>query len=436
MSFADLDLDPQLIEAIDKMGLTTPTSIQQLAIPHALDGSDLLASAPTGTGKTLAFLLPAIQHLLDFPRQKPGSPRILILTPTRELANQISEEAEKLTAGTNLKVGAIIGGISYQIQEDVLTKNMDLVVATPGRLMEYVDAEAFDCREVDQLILDEADRMLDMGFIKEMDRIAGECRWRKQTSLFSATLEGKGLKGFARDVLEDPVSVNADSSRKESGKIHQWIYLADNAKHKLELLKTILQDEEVTHTVVFVKTRERLTVLVSKLDEAGIKCGFLRGEMDQERRNLAMARFKSGEVNVLIATDVAARGIDVVDISHVINYDMPRTADIYVHRIGRTARAGKKGTAISLVEAHDMEILSKIERYTDQSLKRRIIKELRPENKESKAPVKKKPGVDPKKLSAARRQEASKVITAKQTAKKKAKSKKSKGKPSWAGKAK
>jgi ATP-dependent RNA helicase SrmB len=445
MSFASLDLDQHLLNAVAKMGHTRPTSIQNLVIPPAMDERDIMASAPTGTGKTLAFLLPAVQRLIDYPRRKGGSARILVLTPTRELAVQISEVAQQLVEGTKLIVGNIIGGISYQAQEDIIMGSVDIVIATPGRLMEYIDAEAFDCREVECLILDEADRMLDMGFIAEMDRIAGEARWRKMTALFSATLEGKGLRDFARDVLNNPVQLNAEVTRRESGKILQYVHLADSPEHKLKLLAAILEQEpeqdQVNKMIVFVKTRDRLAQLVAQLAELNIRCNYLRGEMDQEKRNLSLRQFKEGTTNILIATDVAARGIDVPDITHVINYDMPRGADVYVHRIGRTARGGKKGTAISIIEAHDIDMLAKIERYTDQVLKRRVIKELRPQNKEAKLSLRKakKPAV---KKGKAREEELKRLQKEKRQQKKldlgkqRHRTVKSKGKPSWAGKGK
>ncbi|MEH6453490.1 MAG: ATP-dependent RNA helicase SrmB [Psychromonas sp.] len=446
MSFESLELDHHLLNAIARIGHTRPTSIQNLAIPPAMEERDIMASAPTGTGKTLAFLLPAIQRLIDFPRRKGGSARILVLTPTRELATQISEVAKQLTEGTDLVVGNIIGGISYETQEEVITDTVDIVIATPGRLMEYIDSEAFDCREVETLILDEADRMLDMGFISAMDRIAGETRWRKHTALFSATLEGKGLREFCREVLNDPIQLTAEVSRRESGKIMQWIHLADSPEHKLQLLATILQqpsiaDEQENKMIVFVKTRDRLAELVAQLAELEISCNYLRGEMDQEKRNLALTQFKAGNVNILIATDVAARGIDVPDITHVINFDMPRSPDVYVHRIGRTARGGKKGTAISLIEAHDIDMVAKVERYTDQILKRRVIKGLRPTHKEAQL-SQRKPKKKPTKKSKDRAVELKKEQKAKRLKKKEDMGKqrhhkvKAKGKPSWAGKGK
>lgn len=445
MSFASLELDQHLLDAVASMGHTRPTSIQSLVIPAAMDERDIMASAPTGTGKTLAFLLPAVQRLLDFPKRKGSSARILILTPTRELALQISEVAKQLTEGTSFVVGNIIGGVAYQEQEELITGKVDIVIATPGRLMEYIDAEAFDCREVECLILDEADRMLDMGFINEMDRIAGETRWRQMTALFSATLEGKGLTEFARDVLEDPVQLEAQVTRRESGKILQYVHLADDASHKLQLLAAILTEpdehKQQRKFIVFVKTRERLAELVAQLSELSIACSFLRGEMDQDKRINALRQFKEGEVNILIATDVAARGIDVPDITHVINYDMPRSADVYVHRIGRTARGGKKGTAISLIEAHDMEILGKVERYTKQPLKRRIIKELRPKNREAKVATRKPkskkttPKKGPARDKALKRLQQEKRQKKKQElGKQRHRDAKSKGKPNWAAK--
>ncbi len=398
MQFAELDLDPTLLNAIDQIGFSQPTSIQHLAIPEILDGRDVLASAPTGTGKTAAFLIPAIQHLLDFPRKDPGFARVLIMTPTRELAYQVHEQCEKLAKGTHLQIGVVTGGINYGSHKDIFEKNNDILIATPGRLMEYLETENFHAENVEMLILDEADRMLDMGFRKEMLRICDEARNRRQCLLFSATLEGDSVELFAERILNDPALVEATPSRKEKGKIHQWIFMADNYEHKLDLLTHHLKDESVHKAIVFVKTRERLETLVGELYQRDIKTTWLRGEMPQDKRMSAMQSFHTGRTKILVATDVAARGIDVEDISHVFNFDMPRTADIYVHRIGRTGRAGKKGTAISFIEAHDFLMLGKVERYTEEKLKRRVIKGLEPKHKEPKAPPKKKK--DPAKIKA------------------------------------
>ena len=408
MTFEELELDEALCHAVADMGFDTPTSIQELVIPHALDGRDILASAPTGTGKTAAFLLPACQFLLDYPRRQPGATRILILTPTRELALQVYEQALAITKHTQIVCGVITGGINYGTDKETLSKNLDILVATPGRLLEHIEKEAADCRDIECLILDEADRMLDMGFSTVVNQIAAEARWRKQNLLFSATLEGKGVKTFAHDILNNPEVIEANPSRKEKNKIHQWYHLADDMNHKQALLVNILKQETTTSAVVFVKTRERLQMLKDFLASKDIPVCWLQGEMPQDKRIAALARFKSGEVPILLATDVAARGIDVPNVSHVINFDMPRKADVYVHRIGRTGRAGAKGTAISLVEAHDFDMIAKTARYMGEPLKARVIDELRPKNKT--------PKIGPKK----------KKVKAKDKAKAKAKSKKKK----------
>ncbi|GMQ47562.1 ATP-dependent RNA helicase SrmB [Vibrio sp. 10N] len=405
-TFAELDLDPVLLEAIDEMGFSRPTDIQAQAIPQALDARDILASAPTGTGKTASFAIPAIQYLLDFPRKKAGPARILILTPTRELAMQVAEQATALAKYTRLKVATITGGVTYDSHAATLAETQDIVVATPGRLMEYIEAERFDCRAIEWLVLDEADRMLDLGFGPTVDRLSAECRWRKQTLLFSATLEGRGVEGFTADLLKNPAELEAQPSTRERKKITQWYHRADDASHKLNLLKHILT-EQAQRTIVFVKTRERLGELRQQLDSAQIPCSWIQGEMLQDRRNNAISRFRDGQVNVLLATDIAARGIDLPDVSHVINYDMPRSADVYLHRIGRTARAGKKGIAISIVEAHDQPMMDRVARYTKETIKERFIDGMRPTHKK---PVfkKKKPKKDDKKKAVKKKKSAKK----------------------------
>ena len=387
--FEKFDLDSELLASIQKIGYTKPTSIQELVIPEAMIGKDILASAPTGTGKTAAFLLPVAQHLLDYPRTKPGFPRVLILTPTRELAIQIGEDSEQITELTKIKTGVITGGVNYGSHSDILTSTTDILVATPGRLMEYIENEQFDAREIEILILDEADRMLDLGFSETINRIVAEARWRKQTMLFSATLKSAGVSNFAEEVLNDPIFLESSPSRKEKAVIHQWIHLADNTDHKLNMLVNTLKQEGVERTVVFANKRETVQTLSGKLYAEELPCVWLEGKMPQDKRNKAIERFKNGEVKVLVATDVAARGLDIDDITHVINFDMPRKVDIYIHRIGRTGRAGNKGTAISLVEAHDMGVIGKIERYTKERLSRRFIQGLRPNNKESRVVNKK-----------------------------------------------
>ena len=429
MSFDTLDLDDALLQAVRELGFSRPTSIQQQVIPVAMEGRDIMASAPTGTGKTAAFLLPCLQHLLDFPRRKPGAARVLVLAPTRELALQITTQARQLAKHTSLVVETIIGGIEHEQQLPALTQTTDIIIATPGRLLEYIDQESFDSRAIEMLILDEADRMLDMGFIADVERIAGEARWRKQTMLFSATLEGQGLSRFAEQVLNQPEEIHVEAPRSERRKIQQLMYLADSAEHKIALLCHLLRSEEVKRSIVFVKTRERLAELVTRLQQEGLDCAWIRGEMEQEKRIEAIRRYRDGEVGILLATDVAARGIDLPDVTHVFNYDLPRTADVYVHRIGRTARAGKRGCAINLIEAHDMPMLERIERYTGEALRRRVVDSLRPQHKmasvgggkakkkDSKEKDKKKKDLD----------EPRKKVRLRDT--------KNKGKPAWARKA-
>ena len=419
------DLDDILIVNLQAQNIHEPTAIQAQTIPVALDGRDVLGSAPTGTGKTLAFLIPAVQHLLDFPRRKPGPPRILILTPTRELAMQVAEQAKLLTESTHLNIATITGGVAYMNHAEVFSKNQDIVIATTGRLLQYIKEENFDCRAVEMLILDEADRMLDMGFAHDVETISAETRWRKQTLLFSATLEGEGLHNFANRILNEPVEINADPSRKERKKILQFYYRADDLDHKVALLAHLLKQGEVKKAIVFVRKRERVHELVSLLHQAGIHSCYLEGEMVQAKRNEAIKRMNNNTVNVLVATDVASRGIDIDDISHVINFDVPKTADVYIHRIGRTARAGKKGTAILLVEAHDNELLLKIERYIREPIKLRTIDELRPKTKAPKPVSKKKPSQKAKLKNVAKKQEETK----KKKVKQRYRNTKNKGKP-------
>jgi len=404
-TFSELELDECLLDALQDKGFTRPTAIQAAAIPPALEGRDVLGSAPTGTGKTAAYLLPAMQHLLDFPRKKSGPPRILIVTPTRELAMQVADQARELAKHTHLDIATITGGVAFMNHAEVFSENQDIVVATTGRLLQYIKEENFDCRAVETLILDEADRMLDMGFAQDIETISAETRWRKQTLLFSATLEGEAIADFAERLLNDPVEVEADPARRERKKIQQWYYRADDLQHKTALLIHLLKQPEVTRAIVFVRKRDRVHEVCTWLREAGINTSYLEGELVQAKRNEAIKRVVEGRVNVLVATDVAARGIDIEDVSHVINFDIPVTADTYLHRIGRTARAGKKGIAISLVEAHDHLLLGKISRYIKEPLKSRVIDELRPKTRVPNEKLKGKPS---KKVLAKRKEQKEK----------------------------
>ena len=385
MHFAELELDKKLLSVLDESDYKRPTTIQQEVIPAMMEGRDVLACAPTGTGKTAAYLLPALQHLMDFPRAKAGPPRVLIIVPTRELATQVLEYARRLCKYSHIVCQALTGGVRHEEYANLLRLNIDLMVATPGRLLEYLKQELVNPREVELLVIDEADRTLEMGFGQDVETIAAETRWRKHTALFSATLEGNLVASFAARLLNDPLEIEAkDVPRREKNRIHQWIHLADDTAHKRQLLLHYLKDDSVSKVIVFAKTRERLVELGDWLRSEGLLPIELRGSMDQDKRDQALKKFSTLEKAILLASDVAARGIDISDISHVINYDLPRTADVYVHRIGRTARAGRKGTAISLVEAHDMSQLDRIERYMGENLDRRFVKDLRPKHKAAK----------------------------------------------------
>lgn len=396
MKFDELDLSEILLANIAELGFKKVTTIQQSVIPAALLGHDLMACAATGTGKTAAFLIPILQYLIDFPHQRGvKGARVLVLAPTRELAMQIGEHAKALAKNTKIKIAYIIGGVGYDEQEQAFADHTDLIVATPGRLNEYIRNKAFVGRTINILVIDEADRMLDLGFIDEVNAIADATYKRKQTMLFSATLEGKGVSTFEK-VLNHPDRFFVDSPRSEKKKIHQYMYYADHREHKDQLLIHILKDSLVKRAIVFIKKKERVVELKSFLDSQNIRCVALQGNLDQDKRIVAIQKFQSGEINVLIATDVASRGLDLPDISHVINYDLPYSADVYVHRIGRTARAGKKGTAINLVEAHDYPLLSKFEHYTGEKISRRVIDGLEPQTKIPKLVKKKKKEETPK----------------------------------------
>lgn len=378
--WSELELDPTLIKALLEQDLAKPTRIQQQVVPAALDEKDILATSPTGTGKTLAFLLSAFQFLIDFPRNKPGGARVLILTPTRELAEQIGVQAEKLAAQTGHNCLVVTGGVNYGSHLSELQKNIDILIATPGRLIDYLNEEHFEAEDVSLLILDEADRMLDMGFKAAVQRIIDEARHIQQRMLFSATTDASTLSAFSKLTLEQPVVIEANPPKRERGKIVQYMYIADNAEHKQALLFALLKEYD-GKVLVFVKKRERTHELAEWLGQQGIPSELLEGELPQAERQKRLARFSSNRVRIMIATDVASRGIDIPDVQLVVNFDLPRKGDIYLHRIGRTGRAGKKGIAISLVEAHDAENLGRIERYQELRIEKRVIESLRPQFK-------------------------------------------------------
>ena len=417
MLFSDLELHERVQKALAETGFTEATPVQAQTLPLILVGKDLMVSAETGSGKTAAFLLPMIQYMHTHTARNSGT-RGLILVPTRELALQVLKACEALARYTYVKAGLIVGGEDYRHQVNTLRKNPDILIATPGRLIEHINNGNHDFSDLEYLVLDEADRMLDMGFGPDVFNIVDECNSERQTLLFSATLEGKGLGNMAQQVLNDPTRLLLNSVRDKHENIHQQIILADDTAHKEKLLIWLLQNETYDKALVFTNTRARADEFVGKIRVKGLNVGVLHGEMDQRERKHVMGLLKDGKINILIATDVAARGLDIKGIGLVINLEMARNGDDYVHRIGRTGRAGEQGLAISLIGPDEWNRMSAIERYLRLRFEKRGIKELRGSYKGPKkvkssgkaAGKKKKPG----KKTAAGRKEAGRKETGKQ----------------------
>jgi len=399
MTFEELDLDPKLLTAIEEQHYHKPTPIQAEAIPEMLLSKDVLAGATTGTGKTAAFVLPALQFLLDVP--KPSRlPRVLILAPTRELAFQIHKVVKQLGAHCPFQSSVVTGGFASDKQLEVLQSKMDILVATPGRLLNIMSNEFIDLSDIELLIIDEADRMLDMGqgpdVLALIEAIPGDF----QAACFSATLAGSGITKFAEEVLDSPTVIQVNAPNEKSEQIQQWVYLANDKPHKQALLKAILEDETCQSAIVFCNKKERAIELADWLQNEHISSTVLHGDFIQAKRLEKTQKFKQGKVKVLVATDVAARGLDILNVTHVINYDIPYRGDIYIHRIGRTGRAQQVGIAINLVERHDLTNLQRIEYHLQQSLPVSKIKGLEPNFKLKdalKKPKKKKKKTSQKK---------------------------------------
>lgn len=378
MSFEDLNLHPSIIKAISEAGYTAPTPIQKQAIPELIAGHDVMASAQTGTGKTAAFMLPAL-HLLATPSQaRSRGPRILVLTPTRELALQVSEAAKKYGKYLpRINVVSILGGMPYPLQNKLLSQPVDILVATPGRLIDHIQRGRIDFKRLQMLVLDEADRMLDMGFIEDVETIAAATPATRQTLLFSATLDN-AIDKVAVKLLKTPQRIQVATQKAKLDNIEQRLHYADDMSHKNRLLDHVLRDEKVKQAIVFTATKRDADTLADNLYAQGFSAAALHGDMNQRERTRTLKRLRSGGLQVLVATDVAARGIDVADITHVINFDLPKFAEDYVHRIGRTGRAGASGIAVSFASNKDSAHLSKIERYTGQRIASHIIPGLEP----------------------------------------------------------
>jgi superfamily II DNA/RNA helicase len=377
MSFSDLQLAPQILKALTECGYATPTPIQAQAIPEALAGRDVLASAQTGTGKTAAFLLPSLQRLLTPVRNPKGAPRILVLTPTRELAQQITDCATSYGKYLRMRSALILGGMPYRDQFRALSQPLDLVVATPGRLVDHLDRGSLDLSRVEILVLDEADRMLDMGFKDDLEKVTARVPQGRQTLFFTATLD-KVMVDLAARLLHDPVRIDIAAKKENALAIEQRLYVADSLSHKQRLLQHMLADEGVTRAIIFSATKRDADGLARELSAQGHRAAALHGDMSQGNRSRTLKMMRQGRIRLLVATDVAARGLDITDISHVINFDLPKFAEDYVHRIGRTGRAGATGTAVSFASRHDLTSLQRIERYIGKAVPKHVVPGMEP----------------------------------------------------------
>jgi superfamily II DNA/RNA helicase len=380
MSFESLNLHPAILKAIADSGYTQPTPIQTQAIPEVMAGHDLLASAQTGTGKTAAFILPALNRLATPSAVRSKGPRVLVLTPTRELAQQVCDAASKYGKHMRVKVISILGGMPYPVQNRLLSGFVDILVATPGRLIDHLERGRIDFSRLEMLVLDEADRMLDMGFSEDVERIANATPASRQTLLFSATLEGV-VGSLAAQLMKEPKKISIAAAKTKHENIEQRMLFADDVAHKNKLLSHILTGIDVNQAVVFTATKRDADSLADSLAAQGHAVAALHGDMSQRERNRTLQNLRRGNLRVLVATDVAARGIDVPGISHVINFDLPKFAEDYVHRIGRTGRGGASGIAISFASNRDALLLKRIERYTEQRIDMHTIEGLEPKFK-------------------------------------------------------
>ncbi len=385
MSFAELKLSESILKAIAACGYTEPTPIQARAIPEALLGRDLIASAQTGTGKTAAFMLPALERLATLKKGPKGAPRILVLTPTRELASQVTEATRTYGRFLRIRSAVILGGSSYREQFQALSQPLELVVATPGRLIDHLDRGTISLDRVEILVLDEADRMLDMGFQQAVEKITAATPAERQTLLFTATLD-KTMTQLAARLLRDPVQIALAPQGATAVQVEQRLHVADNLEHKQRMLEHLVADNALNQAIIFSATKRDADRLAQALSSRGHSAAALHGDMNQGARNRTVRNLRQGRLKLLVATDVAARGIDVSGISHVINFDLPKFAEDYVHRIGRTGRAGATGTAISFVSVHDLGALQRIERYIGKTLPRHVIPGMEPSRSLSAPP--------------------------------------------------
>ena len=420
MTFAEIGLHEDLLKALTESGYTEPTAVQAQAIPAALEGRDLMVSSQTGSGKTAAFMLPAMHRFAsqERPAFVPGqktpnqerqsarsrggerqrftaaTPKMLVLTPTRELAMQVTAATEKYGAFVRrLKAVAILGGMPYPKQMELLSRNPEILVATPGRLIDHMESGKIDFSQLQVLVLDEADRMLDMGFIDDIEKIVNATPAARQTMLFSATLDGM-VGQMARRMTRDPMLIQVAASSAKHENIEQRMHFVDDLAHKNRLLDHLLRDTTIDQAIVFTATKRDADTITDRLNIAGFNAAALHGDMHQGARNRTLTALRRGQVRILVATDVAARGIDVPTITHVFNYDLPKFAEDYVHRIGRTGRAGRNGLAVSLVNHAEQFNVKKIERFTHQTIPVDVVVGHEPTRRPSSAPAR-KPGGKP-----------------------------------------
>ncbi len=392
MTFEEIGLHASLLKSLTEAGYTVPTPVQQQAVPAAIAGRDLLVSSQTGSGKTAAFMLPALHKFAsdakydaptdgaktsnqerqsarargDRPRFQAAKPKMLVLTPTRELALQVTTATEKYGSFMRrIRAVSILGGMPYPKQMQLLSKNPEILVATPGRLIDHMESGKIDFSELEILVLDEADRMLDMGFIDDIEKIVEATPKTRQTMLFSATLDGV-VGNMARRITNNPMIIQIAGSSAKHENITQKVHFVDDMSHKNRLLDHLLRDESLDQAVIFTATKRDADTIADRLNIAGFAAAALHGDMHQGARNRTLDGLRRGQVRVLVATDVAARGIDVPAITHVFNYDLPKFPEDYVHRIGRTGRAGRNGVAISLVNHAESMNVKRIERFTKQ----------------------------------------------------------------------
>ncbi|WP_322928782.1 ATP-dependent RNA helicase RhlE [Providencia huashanensis] len=390
-TFSDLALNEEILLAINELGYESPTPIQQQAIPAVLAGSDLLASAQTGTGKTAGFTLPILQKLVTTPRagnnRKPI--RALILTPTRELAAQVAENVKEYSRHLRIRSFVVFGGVSINPQMMKLRGGVDILIATPGRLLDLAHQNAVDLSQVEVFVLDEADRMLDMGFIHDIRRVINKLPKKRQNLLFSATFSDE-IKQLANKLLNNPVTIGVAPRNSASEQITQYVHLVDK-KRKSELLSFMIGRENWQQVLVFTRTKHGANRLAEHLNKDGIKAAAIHGNKSQGARTRALADFKSGDIRVLVATDIAARGLDIEQLPYVVNFELPNVAEDYVHRIGRTGRAEATGMAVSLVCIDEAKLLKDIEKLLKKPIPRMSVEGYEPDPSIKAEPIQKTP---------------------------------------------